>query len=318
MAKKSSAKYVSYDLRPAKQCERKLILELFSCAGECGHKIGKYRYVGMGANHFYDFILMHKQFSISKMVSLEHDVSMYNRAVFNTPFKFLKVVNQSVGDFSSVDKVDGNTIYWLDFDDGISPAILGDVASIAQNVVENDFVFVTVTGTPTKAYAKLNSAERLALMRETLGDYAGGVTVEDTETGNFPDAVDKVLRVALRNSFSTRDPVGFRELFRVQYADGQEMVTLGGIVGTQGAADAIKASVIQKAPFLYSNDGSRYRIKKFDLTEKERALFDLAATSRRMNSSEINAIKRLGFNGAELDKYREVMRYYPRYIEALL
>lgn len=49
---KSSAKIVSYDLRPAKQCEINLILKAFSCANGCGHNIQNYRYVGMGANRF--------------------------------------------------------------------------------------------------------------------------------------------------------------------------------------------------------------------------------------------------------------------------
>lgn len=315
---RSSAKFVSYDLRPAKQCERKLILEVFSCAAECGHKIKNYRYVGMGANRFYDFILMHKQFSISKMISLEHNASMYNRAAFNAPFKFLEVRNESVNAFSAVDKGHKNTIYWLDFDGGIGPNITGDVTSIARNVLENDFLFVTVTASPTRAYSKLNSTQRLALMQDTLGDYAAGVTAGDTEDANFPSAVEKVLRVSLQNIFAARNPIGFRDLFRVQYADGQQMVTIGGIVGAQDTADKIKGSIAQKAPFLYPSDGSRYRIRKFDLTEKERALFDLAATSNRSNSREINALKKMGFDDTDVDQYREILRYYPRYIEALI
>jgi hypothetical protein len=314
----SSAKYVSYDLRPAKQCERKLILEFFACANECGHKISDYRYVGMGANRFYDFILMHKQFSIRKMISLEHNQSMYSRAVFNTPFKFLEVLNQNVSSFALKDTGHKNTIYWLDFDDGIGPGITGDITSIAHNIVENDFLFVTVTGTPTKAYSKLNSAGRRDLMQDTLGDYAASVTVEDTETNNFSDAVDKVLRVALQNIFATRAPIGFRELFRVQYADGLEMVTIGGIISEIATGSAIKNSLMRKAPFLYPSDGSRYKIGKFDFTEKERALFDLAVTSGRKNSREINTLRRMGFKDAEMDRYREVLRYYPRYIETLI
>ena len=87
MAVQSTARYVSYDLRPAKQCERKMMLDSFSAAMEAGFAIPDYRYVGMGGNRFYDFILIHKYLGIDKMVSLEHDEKMLTRARYNCPYK---------------------------------------------------------------------------------------------------------------------------------------------------------------------------------------------------------------------------------------
>ena len=72
MSPKSTAKFVSYDLRPSKQIERKMMLDSFGAALESGFPISEYRYVGMGGNRFYDFMLVHKFLGIEQMTSLEH------------------------------------------------------------------------------------------------------------------------------------------------------------------------------------------------------------------------------------------------------
>ncbi len=57
---RSTARFISYDLRPAKQSERTILLDLLRLTSDSGLNITGYRYVGMGANRFYDFLLMHK------------------------------------------------------------------------------------------------------------------------------------------------------------------------------------------------------------------------------------------------------------------
>ena len=134
MTPQSSAIRVSYDLRPSKQCERKIMLDLFNTARASGFLISDYRYVGMGANRFYDFILIHKYLGIDKMISLEHDEEMFLRAEFNCPYKFIKISNITVYDFLSTDHFEGNSIYWMDYDKDISQEIMRDIASLARNV----------------------------------------------------------------------------------------------------------------------------------------------------------------------------------------
>ena len=119
----SSAKFVSYDLRPSKQCERKLMLECFRAATECGFKIPDYRYIGMGANRFYDYMLLHKYFGMTDMISLEHDKVMFKRANFNKPYGFIQVKNENAASFIAADLSKKDTVYWLDYDGGIGPHI---------------------------------------------------------------------------------------------------------------------------------------------------------------------------------------------------
>lgn len=81
--KDSTATFISYNLRPAKQAERRLLLDFLKCASQIGLAISSYRYVGMGGTMFYDFYLMHRFLGITNMISLERDKKICPRARFN-------------------------------------------------------------------------------------------------------------------------------------------------------------------------------------------------------------------------------------------
>ena len=113
---RSTANFISYDLRPAKQSERRMLLDLMQVAGDCGFPITDYRYVGMGANRFYDFLLIHKYLGVNKMISLEHDPIMYGRAMFNCPYSFIDVRKKSIAEFISGDSFSDKSLLWFDYD----------------------------------------------------------------------------------------------------------------------------------------------------------------------------------------------------------
>lgn len=319
MAPRSSAKIVSYDLRPCKQCERKIMLDLFNTAMETGFPIPNYRYVGMGANRFYDFILIHKYLGIDKMISLEHDQEMFLRAKFNRPYKFIEILNATVQNFISTDHFDGNSIYWMDYDSKIKPGITQDIVSLVTSVKLGDFIFFTVCGSPPKYIKTKNSSKwRLSELNEIFHNLANSLTREDTLDTNFTRAVNKILHAAFINSFAIRRDGIFYPFFQVEYADGLDMVTYGGVFTTRPRCEYFKKLLKVKLPFLNLELTENYKIRKFDLTEKERNLFDLAATSKCSDAKEIFELKSLGFSEEELWSYRELLRYHPRYVETFI
>ena len=81
--KASTATFISYDLRPAKQTERRLLLDFLRCSSEAGLTNSDYRYVGMGGTMFYDFHLIHRFLGINNMISLERDPKTHPRSEFN-------------------------------------------------------------------------------------------------------------------------------------------------------------------------------------------------------------------------------------------
>ena len=294
------------------------MLDSFAVAMESGFQISDYRYVGMGGNRFYDFILVHKFLGIENMISLEHDEKMLPRAFYNLPYKFIKILNMNVYEFISSDSFLGNTIYWMDYDGSIRPDIARDIASLVPRIKSFDFVFFTVCGSPPRRLRDERTANRLIEVKEMFGDLASGVTREDMENVNFPEAVHKVLDAAFTNAFVVRREGVFRPFFQVRYTDGLDMLTFGGVFAPSQEYSKFEKLLEMKVPFLSSCRLQSYKIKKFDLTERERVLFDRAATTRRSNGKERNEIWKLGFREEDLDRYRELLRYHPRYVETLI
>lgn len=318
MPPRSTARFISYDLRPAKQSERRILLDLLKIAGDSGLPITEYRYVGMGANRFYDFLLIHKYLGITNMVSLEHDPVMYKRAVFNCPYNFIDVQEKKAADFIAADTFSVPSILWLDYDGGINPCLIHDIASLSTKLKAGDFCFVTVYGGPPRALEKENDQERLAWFQEQLGDVAAEVSLADVEKACFPSAVHKVLIAAFHNAFSIRREGKFVPFMQVEYADSKPMITVGGGLLAEGQAVGIKRRINEALPFLKTEGTRRYEIKSLHLTERERGLFDRATTRPTKRSSERNQLIKLGFKDPEILAYKDLIRYLPRYVETIV
>ncbi|MEL0156368.1 O-methyltransferase [Sphingopyxis sp.] len=314
---RSTGKFISYDLRPSKQTERLIFVDILKAAGDSGLPMGEYRYVGMGANRFYDFLLVHRYLGITKMISLEHDDKFYERAKFNTPFSFIEVENISTADFIHRDNTDHPSVFWLDYDGGIGPNIVGDVTSLAAKAKLGDFLFVTVSGNPPRAIDRSKDSERLAWLQDNLGDVAGSLELIDVEKSSFPDAVHKILCASFKNAFSPRKDGSFVPLLQVEYSDSMPMVTMGGAFLSEGQAAGVTKKVRKAVPFLPSGE-EKYAIQSLHITERERALFDLAVTSKRQRTAESNKLKALGFKDADLSAYKDLLRYLPRYVESIV
>ena len=295
-----------------------MMLDSFAAAMESGFSIQEYRYVGMGGNRFYDFALIHKYLGIDKMVSLEHDEDMFARAQYNCPYRFIEVENTTVNEFLDIDDYVGNSIYWMDYDGPISTVVVGDIVKAAQSLVLGDFLFVTVCATLPRLFHRMGAKQRLVELQERFGEAGGSLLMTDVEDAAFPEAVYKILGSAFYSAFAFADRGLFCPFFSVEYADGIQMLTYGGVFAAEESCNRFMNKVKNRVPVLYSSDGGRYRIRKLDLTEKERRLFDRAATSVHSSSDEQQEIERLGFQGHDVQSYREMLRYYPRYVETII
>lgn len=314
---RSTGKFISYDLRPSKQTERLIIVDILKAASNSGLPITDYRYIGMGANRFYDFLLVHRYLNITRMISLEHDEEFFERARFNAPFSFINVQNTSTADFISNDQSDEPSIFWLDYDGGIGPNIVGDVASLAAKAKLGDFVFVTVSGNPPRVIDRLNGNDRLAWLQDNLGDVAGGIELADVEKSTFPDAVHKILCAAFKNAYSARRDGEFVALLQVEYSDSMPMVTMGGAFLSDGQASPLRKKVGKTLPFLPNGD-RMYDIRSLHITERERALLDKAVTSKRQRTAEKNKLMAMGFKESDISAYKDLLRYLPRYVESIV
>src|SRR5438552_12781248 len=89
---------VFYDVRPAKQVERRMLVESFQVLSHLGYRIHDYQYTGLGSIYFVDFIMFHKFLGIQRMLSVEHDEQIRKRVTFNQPFRCVRVKLADIAD----------------------------------------------------------------------------------------------------------------------------------------------------------------------------------------------------------------------------
>lgn len=80
---------INYSLRPAKNIERKMILEALYRLSSF-HSIREYQYIGFGSTFFTDFSLFHKNMGINDLYSIEIEEDYKERLIPSKIFcKFL-------------------------------------------------------------------------------------------------------------------------------------------------------------------------------------------------------------------------------------
>jgi hypothetical protein len=312
----SSANVVAYDLRPAKQAERRMLLDFLKCASETGIGISDCRYVGMAGNKFYDFHLLYRYLGVRKMISLERDTAAHARSRFNCPYDFIKVEQTTAAEFLAADTDQSPTIYWLDYDDGLTGDIVADITSLGSKMVLRGFAFITINAEPRGILINQSSEQRLEHFQETLGDFSIELTATDMENSQFSSTVHGILLAAFRNAFAARKDGEFQPLFQVQYRDTSIMTTIGGCFCAPRQSRRIQERMDVNLPFLLKAEP--YRIRNLNLTERERVLFDLAVTRHRSNSRSANSLRSLGFGQEDFVAYRDLIRFLPRYYESII
>ncbi|MBF0185837.1 MAG: hypothetical protein HQM06_15820 [Magnetococcales bacterium] len=273
------------------------------------------RYVGMGGTMFIDFHLMHRFMGVSRMISLERDPKMHLRSSFNCPFDFISVRKQSVAQFLASDTDDARTIYWLDYDDGFGPELTADIMSLGTRLKPGGFAFVTAFADPPGALGKNTKQQRLDYFQQHLGDFSVGLTEDDMENAAYPNTVRKILVAAFKNAFAPRMDGQFEILFQIQYKDSAQMVTVGGCFCKPSQAPNIRRRVKTDLPFLLKNPP--YNLRSLNLTARERVMFDMAVTKSEPNDQSASLIA-LGFKAQDLDAYRDMIRFIPRYYESII
>src|ERR1041385_6932589 len=111
-----SFRQVFYDLRPAKQVERRMILETLQYLAEAGFALREYQYLGMGSIYFVDYLLLHRLLGMRHLCSVEVVARAERRVRFNKPFADVEIQMGSIGDVLPTIDRDRPHFVWLDYD----------------------------------------------------------------------------------------------------------------------------------------------------------------------------------------------------------
>ncbi len=308
-----SYRKVRYDLRPAKQVERMMLLDCFQRLAAAGFPIADYRYTGMGSIHFYDFMLFHRYLGIDDMLSVEIVKAIEDRIRFNKPFGKIQVRMGSIGEAIAAMPADKCQILWLDYDGVIRSDYLRDVAHGCEKLPAGSVILVTVDVEPPGK--GLDSPKHIKdYYVSEIGDYVpGNLMLNAFNKGSIPRLNrDIIVRAMLRGLGGRRD-VQLLPLVHFAYQDGHAMITLGGMIATKSDRRRVQASTLQDAVY-YRRDfnGEPYRIHVPVITRKERHLLDAA-----MPCPDGWQPAEFALPPEDIKAYCEIYRYNPIYGELL-
>lgn len=307
---------VFYDLRPAKQVERRMIMDGLGRLMNGGIPIRDYQYTGFGSIEFFDFVLFYKLLGLRRFLSVEHDPDITKRVHFNKPFEPIEVRIAPIGDVIS--ELDGDTrhLLWLDFDDRLGSEMLQDTDAAAFRLSPGSLLLVTVDTEPPRGSDGLTEStpdERVAYFTEQAGQYLPYDFDRDwCAASRLPETNLAIFLSAIRGGLSTRE-VDFIPLFKFVYADGHRMATLGGMIGGDHEKRQVAACDWSDAVYARRDPSDQaYRIRVPRLTRRERLLLDQNLPGRpgwKPGEFELG--------DEEMAAYREIHRFYPLYGELL-
>lgn len=309
----TSSLKVPYDLRPAKQIERRMLVDAFRELGLAGFPISEYRYSGMGSLHFVDFVMFHKLLGISKLTSFEHADSLRKRFEFNRPYDCVELRFAPIGDAIPHLDRDEKHILWLDYDSILTEEQLEDVWQASSILSPGSVLLVTVDVEPP---AKGTGGPRTwkKYLERTGGNYAATMPTSRYSLSNLPLVNLRILANAISAGVSTRRNVGALPLFAFDYADGHRMLTVGCMIADPAQRASVMSSRLPQAVY-YRGDFAEtpYEIHVPVVTRRERLRLDAAMPCAvRWKPAEFQIPER------DLRAYKEVYRFLPAYAELLL
>jgi len=273
-----------------------------------------YRYVGFGSTFFSDFLIIHRQLGLTNFISIEVQEGDAERFEFNKPFDYISMrFGLSKDVLPDLPWQDIPSIVWLDYDKALDQEKLGDVAYLAANLEPTSILLVTVRANASD-FGTLG--QRLPQMQEKLGDgFPQQLEERDLAEARFPAALRLALDSSIQNviadrnaALPTQNRFVYKQLFNFVYADGAQMVTVGGLLIQQGHLSKFSDCDFGSLQFVRQGEEA-YQIKAPSLTFREQI---------EIASKMPAAVPFASIPAADINSYVELYRYFPRFTEAEL
>lgn len=314
---------VNYFLRPKKQIERKILIELLQRIQRYDElDLKKYLYLGMGSIYYYDFILIHKAFGMRKMISLD-DKYTPKRFDFNNPYDFIKFINNTTTDFLHDYSFKDRLLIWFDYDSMLydvdknepNGSILEDLSLIVKNSKIGDFLILTIETKPPRE----DDRERFI---EEYEDYISDeykVKKKYFKPQHFPRLIQNILLNFIDEQEKRRD-VKFHKLFSFSYHDTAYMYTLGGVFEEDGSIQHF----VGGEQFASFDEEHVMDIDVPTLTYREKLFLDskIKKLEKLIDQHTIDEILKKRYHeivsAKSMRKYVQFYKYYPQYYEGII
>jgi putative O-methyltransferase len=304
---------VHYELRPAKQVERRMLVDALLWLSAAGFRIQDYQYTGMGSVYFIDFMLFHRLIGFQNMLSVEHDSKIARRVEFNRPFDCVDTKIEAIGNIIPRLSKDIKHVLWLDYDGVLTNSQLGDIASAASQLSVGSILLITIDVEPPTDNEE--PRDWMAYFEEEAGEYFNpAFKVTDFTQSQLPRRNADFIWNAIKSGMAGRTGTEFIPMFNFVYEDGHQMLTMGGMIGTAAEKDRITESALAKADYFRRTfEEEPCLIKVPRLTRKERQYLD-----GFMPCPDDWLPPDFELSTENVLAYRQIYRFCPTYAELLL
>lgn len=304
---------VDYSLRPSKTAERRMIAAALARL-DLSEAIRDYRYVGMGSIFFRDFLLFHRMLGIEDMISIEGEGAAETRARFNLPLACIELMMGRTADaLPRIGFGDKPHIVWLDYESRVDPGVLADIESVAVRAKPGSILIATVNADSVREAEERE--EWLNDLGEDRPEPANPRGRKDFALLSYrvlSQCIDTALRD--RNAGEPEERrVEFRQAFHFVYADGPQMLTVGGGLIGGDDREPWDSSRIEELDFVRTGE-EQFPLKVPPLTRRE-ALHLLRAAPAPPGDIE-GAAKQAGIPLTDARRFATAYRYVPRFVEA--
>lgn len=331
--KATSFRKIDYTVRPAKNVERKMLVEAFRKL-EHFHNLEEYHYVGFGSVYFSDFSLFHRELNFQKMYSIEDvtssaekegvNVELFKRRLqANMPYSCVELIplNSSLALSQGYFDYTNPTIFWLDYDYHINNQIISDIETVIFNIESGSILLVTLDARkyPEDDEDQLNHLNSYDNFKKNVSKHAALITKKDVNSDKkAPNAYWSIINQAIVHNLEERNlhlPEGkklcYHQIFHFNYADKALMTTIGGIF--YSATDSYK---FERCNFnnlnFYRNSNKPFKIEVPKLTFKE--FFELGKQLPYSNPQQ-EPISYPGLREDDIKNFQQIYRYIPRFGE---
>lgn len=308
---------INYQVRPAKSIERKMLCDLIREI-QLVRADGEMRYIGLGAKYFTDFLLLHNEFGITDMISIEAEKERQIRYEFNKPLKCIQMWYGTTNEI--LPQIDGfdekMNLIWLDYDDAFEESMLVDIETICRNIDIGSMFFISCN---YSVGGKIPS-EKMESFRKNVGVFFDEkIEKNNYTTKKMPFVIKKLIDSQINKTVEMRNRLGqgfveYKQLLFLTYQDGAPMMTIGGILADQELKEKIDNSRLFDKYWFMSYDDKVVTIEIPKLTNKEIQLIlkNLPLTEEEFLAQEE---KFFGIEYEEISKFERIYRYYPYYSE---
>lgn len=305
---------VHYVQRPAKNIERKMIVEVLGSLGTYT-KLDRFQYLGFGSIYFVDFALIHRRLGIRKMTSVEMEdaPAAQARVAFNRPFKFVKLRFGHSNDVLPTHDWRTPSIVWLDYNARLGDEVFADVATVVGGATPPCVLFLTVNVDHQEATNRFQRFSDAVGAERVPPGYNSDHDLKDWGTAA---AVRQVLddeinrRLDVRNALTDpQDQLSYVQLVHFRYQDRARMLTVGGLVFPTGDRARVEAAGVPESPYAAHGEVA-YEIVVPNLTIREMLHLD-----QRLARTGIPNFAAIGLSNDEAEEYRKAYKYFPAFVD---